>query len=562
MIDSNYNLYLNRKLTKEEVIKNSLDVISKITFGYKDDYIYILDKKGTLVYHPDKRYANKNIYNTPDANGRLFVIDLIEKTLQNGSSYTRYSWAKLNSTFTSEKITFSIYFEPLELIISAGIYIQSIEEELQKEKEEMISVLDPLINSITIGDKGYIFIMDDNNKIVLHPNRNLSNVDMSKFKQPSSKNNIIDDLKEAYINDKKWEYKWNTSEDKENYKYNKISWIDFNDFFGWYIVSSIYEEDLKTKANEINKIILNISIILLLVLLTVAMFIIKRLLNPISVMTKNANLIKSGKFNVRNNINVKDELGFLANQFDKMLDSIEDNTKELEKKVEERTSKLQYKLYHDELTGLRNRISLSKKIQEEEFYALNLIDIDEFNSINELYGFDVGNEVLVKIAEVLKEFSSEKNIELYKLDSDVFAILDTNITNFMAYDNFLEELQNLFKSKEIHIDSLEIDIYIYITIGTSISQKESIKTANIALKRAKDKSYKYMVYNQEIDTKESIQKTMYWREKIKDAMENNKLVAFYQPIYNQNEELVKYETLMRISEEKDGKMEYISPGFS
>ncbi len=97
---------------------------------------------------------------------------------------------------------------------------------------------------------------------------------------------IIDDLKEAYINDKKWEYKWNTSEDKENYKYNKISWIDFNDFFGWYIVSSIYEEDLKTKANEINKIILNISIILLLVLLTVAMFIIKRLLNPISVMTK------------------------------------------------------------------------------------------------------------------------------------------------------------------------------------------------------------------------------------------------------------------------------------
>lgn len=83
----------------------------------------------------------------------------------------------------------------------------------------------------------------------------------------------------------------------------------------------------------------------------------------------------------------------------------------------------------------------------------------------------------------------------------------------MAYDNFLEELQNLFKSKEIHIDSLEIDIFIYATIGTSISQKESIKTANIALKRAKDKSYKYMVYNQEIDTKESIQKKLCIGEK-------------------------------------------------
>lgn len=69
-----------------------------------------------------------------------------------------------------------------------------------------------------------------------------------------------------------------------------------------------------------------------------------------------------------------------------------------------------------------------------------------------------------------------------------------------------------------------------------------------------------MVYNKEIDTKENIKKMMHWKDKIKYAIDNDKVVPFFQPIFDKNENLIKYETLMRIKDDVDGKVHYLSPG--
>lgn len=559
IMQSNYNLFLDGKITKEEAINISFKLISEIEYGFEDDYLFVLDTEGTLVFHPDKRYAGKNIYFSPDADGRLFAIDLIKDTLENKSAYTTYSWSKLDSLFISEKIVFSIYFEPFDLIVSAGVYIENIRQELEVEKLKILDDLYPLINSIILGNKGYVFLMDHNDRMVLHPIKELIGQNMSEFKQANSIKFMVEELKEASKKNHAWVYKWNTPEDKEHYIYNKMSWVEYNEFFEWYIVASIYEEDLKVKAKEINKMLLEISIILLLILLFTAMFLIKKLLKPINIMSNNMNLVKDGHLEIRNNINTNDELGNLSNHFDEMLDYIEKNTKDLEYKVEERTAEIKYKLYYDELTRLKNRESLRKDLKKEEFLALSLIDIEGFDDINEIYGFEVGDEILIKVMELLKDFSTKNNISLYRLTSDIFAILDTNITSFISYDKVLKDIQDLFK-KEIHVDSLDIDIYLYVSIGTAISQLDAIKCANIALKEAKQASLKYTVYNKEIDTKENIKKTMYWREKIKDAIEDDKIIPFYQPIYNNKNELIKYEALMRILDEVDKKPYYLSPG--
>jgi len=406
---------------------------------------------------------------------------------------------------------------------------------------------------------GYIFILDGKNKVLVHENKNFVGQDLSKVKEPSTNNLIVNSLKNAYEKNITWHYKWNKPDDLDNYIYEKVAWVNHNKFFDWYIVSTIYKEDLEYKSQEINNMIIKVSFFLLLILILIAMLFIKKLLSPIVILSKNANLVKEGDFSVRNNINVNDELGLLSRHFDKMLDYIEKNTKDLEEKVEKRTAEIKYKLYFDELTGLKNRESLIKDLKKEEFSALSLIDIEDFDDINELYGFDVGNEILIKVMHILKKFSIENNISLYRLNSDTFAILDTNIMSFMSYDKFLQEIQGLFK-KGVHIDNLDIDLYLYITIGTSISQSDSIKSARIALKEAKQSSLKYTVYNKEIDTQDNIKKTMYWKEKIKIAIDEDKVIPFYQPIYNNKNEIIKYEALMRILDKVDNKPHYLSPG--
>jgi len=83
-------------------------------------------------------------------------------------------------------------------------------------------------------------------------------------------------------------------------------------------------------------------------------------------------------------------------------------------------------------------------------------------------------------------------------------------------------------------------------MGISIFQEEPILTAAMALKKAKSLNQSYFVYNNELDSKELIIQSLYWREKIKNAVSENKIIPFYQPIVNRKKEVIKYESLMRI----------------
>ena len=90
-----------------------------------------------------------------------------------------------------------------------------------------------------------------------------------------------------------------------------------------------------------------------------------------------------------------------------------------------------------------------------------------------------------------------------------------------------------------------------MTMGISIFQEEPILSAAMALKKAKSLNQSYFVYNNELDSKELIVQSLYWRERIKKAVEERRIIPFYQAIVNKDREIVKYETLMRIKDVDD-----------
>ncbi|RXK05070.1 EAL domain-containing protein [Halarcobacter bivalviorum] len=550
-IASSYNEMFKEGLyTKEKASNSALSIISKIEYGH-DDYIYVINTKGEVLYHPTKEYIGQNIYNLKDAKGKIFIPTVIKNSIEEKETYTRYSWEKPNSKATSDKLVHSIYFEPFDMIISSAVYDSNIEIEIEAQKDKTIKKLRPLIDSLLSKENSYIYILDKNYNIIMHPNKELLKDSSKSFENTIS----FKSFENAYKNGKVWEYSWN----KNNIDDKKLAWIKYNDFFEWYIVSSVYKKDLEKKADEIDSLIINLSVILLLVLMSIAILFVQKLLRPIEVLTKNAELVKNGNLNTRANINSDDELGILASHFNRMLDYIQENTRSLEEKITERTMQIRTKLYYDELTGLKNRESLTQDLRKDDMVALTFIDINNFDDINELYGFEIGNEVLIKVMEVLKEFSLKNELELYRVAGDIFALKDTNIGNFIRYEQLLSEIHEIF-GKEFTVDSLGIDLFLSVSLGVSISQNDSIKSANIALKKAKQMGYKTMVYNKEIDTKENIKKMMHWKDKIKYAIDNDKVVPFFQPIFDKNENLIKYETLMRIKDEVDGKVHYLSPG--
>ncbi len=461
---------------------------------------------------------------------------------------------KVNSYLSDTEIQNSkIQFSKIVSIINAKSRTTENQEVLKKE-------IELLLTSTTLGKSGHIYIFDSHGKIIFDPSSEFQYVETSKLIVPNVGKLLLEELKTAYNKREVYEYNWNKVYDPYNYTYQKISWVEYNQKLDWYIASSIYKEDFSSFINGINSLILNISMLLFGVLAIIGIFITVKVIAPINKMfseVQKAN-VNSGEF--ENGVKTKDEIGFLATQFNSLLDQVETNRRTFEEQVQVKTKEIQNRLYYDDLTNLKNRYAIEDDIKDNDFVSIALIDIDAFDDINELYGFSTGNLVLIEVGKILSEFSVKYNVTAYRIYGNVYCLADKKMMGFSRYDEFIAELCKIFKNTPIHIEELNIDIFINITLGISIAQEEPLKTAGIALKKAKKNNMRFFVYNNEIDTKEVIKKSMYWREKIKIAIEENKVIPFYQPIYNRNKEIVKYETLMRIKDKNEkGETVFLGP---
>lgn len=462
---------------------------------------------------------------------------------------------KINSYLSDTEINNSkIQFSKLVSIINSKT--RTIED-----NDRLLNEIQLLLTSTTLGKTGYIYILDSTGKVIFDPSGEFESQEISKITLPSANNSLLfDEIRNSYSKRQVFEYDWNRIYDPFNYTYKKISWIEYNQKMDWYIVSSIYKEDFSSFIDGINSLILNISMVLFGVLSMIGIFIAVKVIVPLNKMFSEVQKVSQNGNEFTNGVKSKDEIGFLASQFNTLLDQVENNRKTLDEHVQIKTKEIQNKLYIDELTNLKNRTSLEDDIKNDDFVSIALIDIDSFDDINELYGFSTGNLVLIEVAKVLNEFAIKYNVNVYRFYGNVYCLADKRMMGFSRYDEFVNDLCKLFKNRAIHIEELSLDIFINITLGISIAQEEPVKTAGIALKKAKKNNMKFFVYNNEIDTKDVIKKSMHWREKIKVAIEENNVIPFYQPIFNRNNEIVKYETLMRLKDKNnDGETVYLSP---
>ncbi|RBQ27970.1 GGDEF domain-containing protein [Aliarcobacter vitoriensis] len=222
------------------------------------------------------------------------------------------------------------------------------------------------------------------------------------------------------------------------------------------------------------------------------------------------------------------------------------------KKVVENVKKeVENRLYNDELTNLKNRKALEDYIKNKDSVITILLDLDSFEDLNELYGFINAELVLVEVAKILKGFEKSYDVTAYRLSGDIFSLVNVNNMPFDEIFLLIEKLNQTFSNKKIYIDELKSDIVISMTMGISLFQEEPLITSAMALKKAKSLNQSYFVYNNELDSKELIIQTLYWREKIKKAVEEKRVIPFYQAITDKNKNVIKYETLMRIEEIND-----------
>lgn len=306
------------------------------------------------------------------------------------------------------------------------------------------------------------------------------------------------------------------------------------------VINIVYPiDDLKISLSSIINFFI-LFIILFSIVIFIALFIEfdRHLVKPIKKFITNINYISNHKdITKRVGTNNKiTEIDSMQNVFNHMLDSLE------------------YQFYHDELTTLPNRKKLIETLSLEDDAILMILNIDKFQHINDLYGDKIGNDIIKNTALIIKENVSKDSL-LFKLHADEYAL-------YLPIEGVYEEIKalalHLANCIENHIFTInDNEIYINATIGVAYGTSYLLNNADMALKLAKKKRKKYLIYESSMNIEHDYEQNLKWSKKIKDAIENNRIEPLFQPIVDtKTSKIVKYEALMRMIDEKG---EYLSP---
>ncbi|ULO04056.1 diguanylate cyclase/phosphodiesterase [Campylobacter sp. RM12651] len=227
-----------------------------------------------------------------------------------------------------------------------------------------------------------------------------------------------------------------------------------------------------------------------------------------------------------------------------------------------RIEKLEIEASIDPLTQLKNKRSLEKSIVLMKNPKLLLVDIDEFKKINDYFDANTADDLLKHIALIMSDFADENHLEVYKLDGDLFALLEDSIEDEQRYEELVTELMQELKNKDLTIEYNHqiASIVLTLTMGLCLENENTLKKAFIALKRAKRDNKNFVCYSKFIDEEKEYFHQLSTAKSIQSAIAKDEILPFFQPIFDKDKNITKFESLVRIVKKTPEGTDVITPG--
>lgn len=201
---------------------------------------------------------------------------------------------------------------------------------------------------------------------------------------------------------------------------------------------------------------------------------------------------------------------------------------------------LRYFALHDVLTGLSNRVGFMDRLatacerakrDPEDRYAVLLLDLDRFKIVNDSLGHLVGDQLLVQIAQRLRQCLRAQD-SIARLGGDEFAIL---VTDVVDVGDVMRAVGRIREQIGVAFTVAGRDVFTSASIGIVVSTpgyqaaEDVLRDADVALYRAKDLGQgRYVLFDSEMHRRvvASMQlETELWR-----ALERQEFRVVYEPI--------------------------------
>ncbi|MEA2019683.1 MAG: cache domain-containing protein [Campylobacterota bacterium] len=246
------------KYTKKELRKKVASYLDAIRFNDNRGYYFSVEEKTNIIVgHAMKKFLNKDMTNVLDPKG-LNMIDAYHKALEKEKiAFVKVHFNK-PSDITKEypKIVAITKFEPLDLIIGTGEYLDVKEEEIKNY------VLNRFEKDKTINHNSYLFFLDLHNinggdefaTMILNPNRpDLIGKKLSdSYKDKKGKEFRKEFLKNIREKGESYTKYWYKTPSMKKPK-PKMSYFYLQKDWNWIITSGFYYDDLDKQIIKMEK---------------------------------------------------------------------------------------------------------------------------------------------------------------------------------------------------------------------------------------------------------------------------------------------------------------------
>ena len=277
-----YEKYKDKE-SKEEIIARIKDSLKAIRFNENRGYYYIYTTSGINVLHPiNPEFENKFMLDHKDSLGTFVIRDIFKDLENKKEAFTTLYWAKPEDLKNQyKKVTYNKIFEPYNLVVGTGEYLDDFEE-ITKSK-----ILD-YISSIRYDKNDYIFVIDKEGVYLSHIEKSYIGLNRINLKDPNGFMITKEIINLAFDGNSGYLEYIGTIKPQTKQPSRKITYTKGFKDWNWAIASGFYTDELEKqiveKQNEVKeKYITNllelllVSLLITIVFLFISFYVSKRL---------------------------------------------------------------------------------------------------------------------------------------------------------------------------------------------------------------------------------------------------------------------------------------------
>ncbi|WP_199244005.1 putative bifunctional diguanylate cyclase/phosphodiesterase [Bacterioplanes sanyensis] len=226
---------------------------------------------------------------------------------------------------------------------------------------------------------------------------------------------------------------------------------------------------------------------------------------------------------------------------------------------DQQRKQLFYMVNHDGLTNLPNRNYLLEHVhgwmdEGRSFYVM-FIDMDNFKGVNDSFGHDCGDQVLIELTHRLQRHVEDGEV-LARLGGDEFILLMETHEQDKARTRALEIIKSVSKDYAVYGFNFQLGASIgaarYPQHGNSMN--DLLRAADIAMHEAKKERNAVHFYHDEMES--GYLRKIRIEQRLRSALSGGHLFMVYQPQVSHDGRMLGVEALIRW---KDDELGFVPP---